>query len=692
MKVAAALLVLASVGCTRGSSGRGLAPSGSLRGANILLITVDTLRRDRVGAYGNRSGLTPNLDRFAASAVRYTHAFTPAPLTLPAHASILTGLLPQHHGIHNNTLFRLDERVPTLASLAKSAGYRTGAFVGAFVLDGRFGLNHGFDEYDDHLPHSAGVSFHFSERRAADVVRLAIDWIVKPGRGPWFAWIHLFDPHAPYAAPPDYRAGRSAYDAEVAYTDSEIGRLFASLDAAHALDRTLIVVTADHGESLGEHGETTHGLFAYNATLAVPLLVGGPSIRQGVIDAPVSHVDVAPTVLDLVGIARPERVDGTSLARTPPSDRAVYFEALDAALTHGWAALRGVIQSGWKYIELPDAELYDLSADPREERNVLTHDARAENLRRLLSLMTSDGSGGAPRALIDADAASRLRALGYTTAASPHRTTSSVTDPKQLVSLNERFNSALTAFDSGRPREALAEFLAITRERPDFAAARSSAAMALVAAGEPQAAATLLDEGLEADPESPELLATLGTALRAAGNLRGSAAALERARAAGNENPEVVNGLAVAYAGLKRADEARAAFRQLLARDPSSATSWFNAGLFELQAGRRSDAADAFRRAVALEPSYGEAWQALGAALLSVDKRGAIDAWRRAERLTPEDYDLLFNLGTVLADGDTPAEAVPYLDRFVREAPPARYAADLTRVRARLRQLEHRTP
>ncbi len=255
----------------RSPSGRPAPRIGELKGANLLLITIDTLRQDRVGVYGNRDGLTPRVDRLAARGIRYTHAFSTAPLTLPAHASIMTGLSPRRHGIHNNTRFRLADGLPTLASVAHDAGYRTGAFVGAFVLDGRFGLNRGFDEYDDRLPSGDRAGFHFAERVAADVGARAGNWILQPANtpAPFFAWVHLFDPHAPYNAPAAHQSRHAPYDAEVAYADDMLGRLLDRLEAAHLLDRTLVVVTADHGESLGEHGETTHGLFAYNATLAV---------------------------------------------------------------------------------------------------------------------------------------------------------------------------------------------------------------------------------------------------------------------------------------------------------------------------------------------------------------------------------------------------------------------------------------
>ena len=455
-----------------------------------------------------------------------------------------------------------------------------------------------------------------------------------------------------------------------------LGQLLARLRAAHALDRTLIVLTADHGESLGDHGETTHGLFAYDSTLAVPLIVNGPSIAPAIVDAsPVSHVDVTPTILELLGLAAPGPVDGLSLVRTPPPDRPLYFEALDASLTRGWAPLRGIIQGGWKYIDLPDAELYDLATDPGEQHNRNDRDPHADLLKRTLRL-ASGPETAAPRVAMDTEAAARLRSLGYSTGSSP-RTVTAGDDPKRLVALNERFNTALTAFDEGQPQQAIAAFLAILRERQDFVAARASASTALVATGRSREAIDLLREGLRQQPDSPELLAKLGAALSAAGDAAGSIDAFERARRAGDDGPDVLNQLALVYAGSGRANDARAIFRTLIDRHPGSATAWFNLGLFELQNRRRDEAVAAFRRATAIDPSYGDAWNALGAALVDRDTPGAIDAWRRAERLLPREYDLLFNLGMVLADSRTPAEAIPYLRRFAQEAPRDQYASDI---------------
>jgi len=688
-------LAIAAAGAAAGCGGAadsGLR-AGSARGDNILLITIDTLRADRLGAYGNRAGLTPTLDGLASRGVRYSHAYTHVPMTLPAHTSILTGLTPPHTGVRNNTAFRLDARTPTLATFFRRGGYRTGAFVGAFVLDARFGLARDFDVYDDRLPHSSRASFHVASRRGDEVVKAAGDWILStvPSSGqPWFTWVHLFDPHAPYDAPPEYRAGRSPYDAEVAYADAMIGALLARLSAAGQLDRTLIVVTADHGESLGEHGETTHGLFAYESTVHVPLVVDVPGARPSVVDAPVAHTDIAPTVLDLAGLAVPSGLDGRPLTAAPDSSRTIYLEALDAYLTRGWAPLTGAIQNGWKYIDLPDAELYDLADDASEQHNRFGRDgARADTMRRALQPLSATTDQTAAASL-DREAAARLRSLGYVGgSAAPTSTPALADDPKRLVALNERFNTALTAFEEGRADEAFAMFTEVLAARPDFVSARTSAATVLLNQGRRQDAVRLLRDAPSSQRPSPEILAKLGFALRDSGDVRGGAAAFEDAQRAGDTSLDTQQDLAVTYAMLGRSNDARAIFERLVHDDPTAATAWYNLGLFELQNGRPKPAADALRKAVDREPSYGDAWQALGAALVKDDPRGALDAWRRAEPLLPHDYDLLFNLGMLAAQSDTPRDAIPYLQRFLADAPPAKYRGDIATVKQALARIEH---
>src|SRR5216684_7800546 len=260
---------------------------GACGGCNVLLVTIDTLRVDRVGAFGGSPGLTPTLDRLAREGLRLTRAYASAPLTLPSHASILTGMSPPRHGVRANGLFRLGPELPTLATVLKAAGYRTGAFVGAFVLDARFGLNRGFDEYDDRYGEKhAGDPADGAERRGEEVIKPALAWINQQsnqqsaiGNLQWFAWVHLYDPHEPYRAPQPYASQHDPYDAEVAYADAMVGKLLADLRSAGQLDHTLVIVAADHGESLGEHGERTHGVFVYDVTMRVPVIISGSGFR-----------------------------------------------------------------------------------------------------------------------------------------------------------------------------------------------------------------------------------------------------------------------------------------------------------------------------------------------------------------------------------------------------------------------------
>jgi tetratricopeptide (TPR) repeat protein len=362
---------------------------------------------------------------------------------------------------------------------------------------------------------------------------------------------------------------------------------------------------------------------------------------------------------------------------------------MDASLTRGWAPLRGVTRGGWKYIDLPDAELYDLTADPAEQHNRSADRNREQSMQRALADIESIRGGSAPEAALDPDAAARLRSLGYTggTAAPVHAPTLA-DDPKRLAPLNEAFNSALTAFDERQPDVALASLTKILEARPDFLSARTSGATVLLSVGRPGDAVTLLRAAPSAQKASPELLEKLGAALREAGDLRGSAAVLDQARKDGDKSPTLRQDLAVAYAGLGRTAEARALFAELIAEDPSSATLWYNLGLLELQSGRPEEASAALRKAVDREPSYGDAWQALGAAVVKSDPAAALDAWQRAERLLPRDYDLLFNLGMLASQGKQPATAVPYLERFVREAPRPRYDHDIQTVQQTLARLE----
>jgi arylsulfatase A-like enzyme/Flp pilus assembly protein TadD len=668
-------------------------PPRDHRGANILLITIDTLRADRLGCYGNTPELTPTLDALAARGVRFARAWSHAPITLPAHASILTGVVPPHHGVRNNGGFRLGDTPATLAERLREAGYRTGAFVGAFVLDARFGLNRGFDEYDDRYESAPGASFHFTERTADRVLTAATAWIQKGSRQPWFAWVHLFDPHAPYKAPAEFASAHVPYDAEVAWTDAALGKALAGLESAALLQNTIVIVTADHGESLGSHGETTHGLFAYDATLRVPLIIAVPGMPARVVNTPVSHVDLLPTILDLVAVNVPGSIDGhsrrgdiegTSTTEATP----IYFEALDASLTRGWAPLRGIIADPWKYIELPEPELYDLNADASEQNNLFDRDpARVRELQSHLRQRAGSSDVVVNRAM-NASETEALRSLGYIgSSAATGAPITDADDPKRLVEVSETFNSALDDFSNGRVNVAIEKFVAVLGERPDFLAARLSAATALMSSSRAAAAIQLLERAPDAQKKAASWHTRMGQALAADGKLAEAQRELESASADASGDLEPLNELGVVLLRLGKQDEARRAFERLLKADPTATGTWFNVGLLEMNARRSDAAAAAFRHVVDLEPRHAGAWQGLGAALAATNPTEAAVAWKRAVEIDPRDYDTLYNLGMLLADSHSP-DAAPFLKRFLDEAPRDRYARDLPQVRARLAQAE----
>jgi len=365
-------------------------------GLNVLLITIDTLRADALGAYGNSTVSTPLLDRLSAGGVRFSRALAQTVVTLPSHANILSGRYPFAHGVRENSGFRFPDNVDTLATVLKAQGYRTGAFVSAFPLDVRFGLARGFDVYDDRYGKGAErAAFREPERAGTATVAAAAAWIANPkppAPTPWFAWVHLYEPHFPYAPPEPYatRYRAAPYLGEVSAADAALAPLLAPILEQAGNGRTLVVVTGDHGESLGDHGEQTHGLFAYDATLRVPLIVYQPRLfGSRVVNDPVRHVDILPTVLDAMGIAPPQGLDGASLLATMETsarpEAPSYFEALSASLNRGWAPLYGVARGPLKYIDLPIPELYDVAADPAEARNLAP--SRPEDVRQLQTLL-----------------------------------------------------------------------------------------------------------------------------------------------------------------------------------------------------------------------------------------------------------------------------------------------------------------
>ena len=390
---------------------------------DVILITLDTLRPDHLGCYGYTAIQTPHIDQLAATGARFTQAFTPVPVTLPSHTSLMTGSFPLATGVHDFSGNRVPPGAATLAKILRDHGYSTAAFIGAPVLDSRFGLNQGFETYFDHFQLGGMEEVHLDamKRPGNQVVDEALKWLSHRPSQPMFLWVHLYDAHSPYRPPAPYaeRYPGRPYDGEIAFADAQVGRLVAALSQQGRLEKSLVVLVSDHGESLGEHGEKTHGFFVYNSTLHIACLVKVPAAAPRVISDEVSLVDVMPTVLQALEISIPPTVQGRSLLSLVEGHAAegasnVYAESYPPLLHFGWNLLRSLQSRGWKYIETTRPELYDTRTDPKELKNLFsTHRAQAQEM--------SD----------------RLRTLvGRYTPASATATANAPTDPALLESLS----------------------------------------------------------------------------------------------------------------------------------------------------------------------------------------------------------------------------------------------------------------
>ena len=671
---------------------------------NVLLVTIDTLRADALSSYGGPAR-TPNIDALAAAGARFTFAHAHTVVTLPSHTTILTGKLPYEHGIRDNSGFRVKPGTATLATRLKPLGFATGAFVGGFPLTKRFGLTPGFDVYDDQMGEMHGaIESSMPERRGDVVVSRAMDWIGRQ-QGKFFAWVHLYDPHSPYRPPAEYAAEYRSqpYYGEVAFDDHALGPLFTRL--ASLSRPTVVIVTADHGESLGEHGEATHGMFAYETTLHVPLIVsritpGASAPARGtVIDAPVRHIDIAPTVLDLVGAPADPSLPGSSLrpvmSGDASSERPTYFEAMSYNLVRGWAPLRGVIRAREKYIDLPIAELYDLASDRHETTNLAgSEPGRLQvlnNLLRSYNVAPPDRPG-----LESPEAAAALRSLGYVSGSAPARAVyTEADDPKRLSALDRDLHTATDYFQSGRTDEGIALVQSVLSRRPDPADAYVTLAYAYWESGRPQAAIATLERALASG--APDRDVRIRLALYLAESRTDTVKAIALLEGMSGEDVEALNGLGIAYADAGRNADALRTFRRVLTLDPTNGIADQNLASIVLREGL--DAGDPASRAaklreaesyatqaIAADPQLPDAYTTLGVILSSTGRKpAAIDAWEKAVALDPSQFNALYNLWFELAASGRREEASKYGRQFVSSAPPAFFAPDIARVREYLK-------
>ncbi|MCH7799707.1 MAG: sulfatase-like hydrolase/transferase [Planctomycetes bacterium] len=481
---------------------------GDLAGFNVLLVTLDTTRADRLGCYGFEDAATPVLDGLARRGVIFSHALTVAPLTLPSHASILTGRYPFHHGARNNTMSRLDDDAVSIAELLADRGYRTAAMVSAFVLDSHVGLDQGFAEYDDTMGSTTRQIGQMIERRGDDTTDRAVRWLQRDTGEPFFLWVHYFDPHQPYEAPDPF-AGRHEhpYDAEIAFTDMQVGRLLEAVEQTGQTSRTLVIVVGDHGQSLGQHDELTHGMLLYDSSMRVPLIVHcGDRLTGHHVERPVSLVDIMPTMLGLLGVPVPRDVDGIDLCRAIPGDRPIIMETVAPLTAYGWSPLLAVRAGDHKYIYGPAPELYDINADPDERRDTAHSDAEmVASLHLKLRAFYGDldrAMGFTPSRAPGTVETARLRSLGYLGGAIVENVSGTPRhDPRTMMPLYTEVNMVVGLEETIGVDGVLARLDAIAEAHPEFVPTYRMIAEAAIKKGDLDRAVEAMEQRLAVAPE-----------------------------------------------------------------------------------------------------------------------------------------------------------------------------------------------
>ncbi len=644
----AALGFLLYLGLNKGFFRKG---PGTFPEMNVLLFTLDTTRADHLGCYGYPDARTPNIDRLAADGFLFKNTTAQAPLTLPSHSSIFTGNYPYRHGVRDNGGFYLGPENTTLAELLKQQGWTTSAFVGAFVLDSRWGLNQGFDFYYDNFDFAKykKISLDSVQREGGEVIKAFFDWFKTNGNRRFFSWIHLYDPHTPYEPPEPYKseyAGRpwGLYDGEIAYVDSLIGQVLESLREKGILDKTIIVIAADHGESLGEHGESFHAFFIYDATVSVPLILRLPasSMKAKAIDAQVENVDIMPTLLELLGIAVPDEVQGRSLVpllagSRAGADRMAYSESYYPRYHYGWSELKSLRTARYQYIQAPRPELYDIVRDPMERNSIYGQSgSEAERfikeMKRIEERSRARGDESNAPLQPDDDTLEKLKALGYVggfTSSARLRRSTGLADPKDKIHLYNKIKQAEGASADREYDDALKRLGEVIDEDPGIMEARQVRGQIYMELDRPADAVEECRAALEIDPEYEAAIFTL----------------------------------AQAYRKLKKFDEASAGFERLIQMDPKDPKPYLNLGEISIDVGNFDSAISHLEKAVAADPAHSAvAHNLLGSAYL--EKKMLEPAEREIRtslEMRPQMPDAHYNLGLLYEEkGDLQRAADEY--------------------------------
>ncbi len=645
---------------------------------NVLLITIDTLRPDRLSCYGSERVKTTNIDKLASRGVLFTRAFANTTTTLPSHTNILLGTTPLYHGVHANSDFVVGDEHLTLAELLKSHGYATGAFVGGWPLDSQFGLTQGFDTYDSQFGHSSKSL----ERSAEEVANKATDWL-KTTNSPWFLWVHCFDPHDPYEPPDPYKEQfvGDLYSGEVAYVDDALGKLLEYVNEESLFDRTLIIFTGDHGESLWEHNEKTHGFLAYNSTLWSPLIIIFPGVKARQTNVYVSHIDIFPTVCDILEIDKPDVIQGLSLLPAlkdeETKNRPIYFESLYPFYSLGWAPLRGCIQDKKKFVESPIPELYDLEKDFDELKNLADEKNLNKHREKLEELIHNLASPNLKRRqqTLDRESLEKLASLGYISFGleSRKKEFGPNDDVKVALPFSNKANEAVELFENGERSRAIESIKEILTERQDIPNAYSNLANFYKKLGRLQDSIEVLKMGLTNIPSSYTIFFDLINNLAETRQYDTIMTFLkEHSFRQMNYDPALWNILGNVYYAKLDLQKAEENYLRALELDERNSLILTNLGNVKLTASRvdsisgdLQNAIELFIKAIELEPDYAEAHIGLGRAYLQANRiNESIQALEKAYELDPESDDALFYLGSGYLANNKSAEALRLFNRL----------------------------
>jgi choline-sulfatase len=632
----------------------------------VIVISVDTLRADHLGCYQPGKRSTPHIDDLAKKGTLFSQVSTPFPLTLPAHVALFTSLYPFTDGVQDNGI-PLNSTASTLATVLKSAGYKTAAFVSSFVLDRRFGLSRGFDVYDGPIDvHNKITSSPVERKRiGSQTADAAMNWLKSNSSSPFFLFLHLYDLHLPYDLPPDpsLRHGETGYAAEVAYEDRVMGDFLNFLATQGLFDKTLIVFTSDHGEGLGDHGESTHGYFVYQSTLHVPLIVHWPAgfthSPGGRVDEIASLLDVAPTILDAIGLPRAVEMRGRSLIGSRPAD-AVYSESLYARNHFGCAVLRTLRAGRYQYIESPKPELYDLSSDPNQQHNLYEQErSRATAMSEQISALRASAPPGASTKTSSPkpDTMSALRSLGYLSGSAPKGPESRV-DPKDRIADFERYVNALSIASAGRQAESNSTLRTLAAKLPDVVDIRVNLGLNEQRLGDFTKAAAEFKQAIEQDPSDAQPHFELGFCYFRLGQIDGAIQQLKASLALEPWYTRADEALAEIYLQKKDFPQARTYLNHLLSVDPNSYAAHFNLGILAAMEKNWSEAEQRMQSALHADPASAEAHNTLGMIYL---QRGELEPAKRqfeeTIRLQPRLAQAHYNLGMVFQQQGKPDAA-----------------------------------